>query len=438
MRTIKSILVFALVVISISGFALANGFNLNGIGSRAVAMGGAFVGLADDFSAVYWNPAGIAFFNKKTFGFYGFDIVPKQTYELSLGAAGLVDAETESNHYFGGMAAYIHPVNDKLVVGIGIFTPSGMGAEWNGVDFALLSGGNATLDWKSKVGVVSFSPVIAYKISDMFAVGASLNINYGMFDLAKWAGAKAQDIPIPPYSLLLDLGQEDVSMKGWGYGASFGVLVKPSDMISAGLSIKTPYKVKFDGDAEITGFTGLGLNATSVIETELTFPLWVAGGIAVKPIDRLSLTADLQWTQWSKVDVVSLNFTDPIWGDLLAVSGDDEIAFKWKDALQIRFGAEYTLSNGLAFRAGYYNDPSPTPDKTMNVLLPSYDFNVVTLGVGYSVGGLRFDAGLEYLKGKERDIDLVKTLIDPEWDSAMPGIYNMTLVVPSLSVSYSF
>ncbi|MGB7062107.1 MAG: PorV/PorQ family protein [Candidatus Zixiibacteriota bacterium] len=31
-----------------------------GLGGRAVAMGGAFVGLADDASAIYWNPAGLA------------------------------------------------------------------------------------------------------------------------------------------------------------------------------------------------------------------------------------------------------------------------------------------------------------------------------------------------------------------------------------------
>lgn len=31
-----------------------------GVGGRAVAMGGAFVGLADDASAIYWNPAGLA------------------------------------------------------------------------------------------------------------------------------------------------------------------------------------------------------------------------------------------------------------------------------------------------------------------------------------------------------------------------------------------
>lgn len=31
-----------------------------GVGSRAISMGGAFVGIADDASALYWNPAGIS------------------------------------------------------------------------------------------------------------------------------------------------------------------------------------------------------------------------------------------------------------------------------------------------------------------------------------------------------------------------------------------
>ena len=32
-----------------------------GVGSRAMGMGGAYVGIADDYSALYWNPAGLGF-----------------------------------------------------------------------------------------------------------------------------------------------------------------------------------------------------------------------------------------------------------------------------------------------------------------------------------------------------------------------------------------
>src|SRR3989304_4469026 len=40
--------------------AVAGAQTFGGIGTRAEGMGGAFVAVADDASAVYWNPAGIA------------------------------------------------------------------------------------------------------------------------------------------------------------------------------------------------------------------------------------------------------------------------------------------------------------------------------------------------------------------------------------------
>ena len=85
----------------------------------------------------------------------------------------------------------------------------------------------------------------------------------------------------------------------------------------------------------------------------------------------------------------------------------------WSDKAQIRFGAEYALSDALALRAGYYYDPSPAPDTTMNILLPSYTYNVLTAGVGYKVAGLQLDFGIEYLMGKDRDVHYLKTLTDP-------------------------
>ena len=42
-----------------AGGAYAGGFALSGVGSKAIGMGGAFRGLADDWSAAYWNPAGL-------------------------------------------------------------------------------------------------------------------------------------------------------------------------------------------------------------------------------------------------------------------------------------------------------------------------------------------------------------------------------------------
>jgi hypothetical protein len=67
-RAITAILVLTLAIPSLAGAAqefekvgtIGGQFLKIGIGARATAMGSAFVSVADDATAVYWNPAGIA------------------------------------------------------------------------------------------------------------------------------------------------------------------------------------------------------------------------------------------------------------------------------------------------------------------------------------------------------------------------------------------
>ena len=243
-------------------------------------------------------------------------------------------------------------------------------------------------------------------------------------------------LPVPPYAL--DLGQYEESTSGWGLGATFGVLVKPSDRLSFGLTVRTPSKVTYKGDALVSNLDMLGLSESSDLERSITFPLWIAGGVAVRAAERLLLTADIQWTRWSGIKSLDATYDDPNWKVMMALSGQDSQKMDWSSKAQIRFGAEYTATDALALRAGYYYDPTPAPDTTLNILLPSYTFNVVTAGVGYKVAGLQMDFGVEYLMGQERNVSLLKVLTDPAFASAMPGSFKMKLLVPNLSIGYRF
>jgi len=421
------------LLVFLSSMALANGLNLNSLGSRALAMGGAFVGLADDFSAIYWNPAGIAQFDKKYFGFYGTDIIPSGSYKFEMqtpiGPFPMVNAKTERKHYLAGMVAYYHPISENIVAGLSVYVPSGLGSNWDGADFAMIANENPSLKWMSKIGMVTFAPALAYKINENLFVGAALNINYAIFDVALHAGVQETSG--------LDLGQYEESMNGWGYGATLGILVKPSEMFSLGATFRTSSEVKFSGEATISNLGFFGLNTTSKLERKVTWPMWLAGGIAFRPLENLILTADVQWTQWSKIEVMKTDYKDTFWALFMAAEGDDERPMYWENATQIRFGAEYKINN-IAIRGGYYYDPSPAPDRTMNVLLPNYDFNVVACGLGYSLNGLQIDIALEYLMGKERNVPLQKVVLDPEWEAAMPGTHNTDIIVPNISISYKF
>ena len=407
--------------------SFGNGLNLNSLGSRAGAMGGAFVGLANDFSAVYWNPAGLGFFTARTFGFYGTDIVPSGSYKLTMdtpiGALNLVDAKTATKNYLGGLFGFVQPISDRLVAAIGVFTPSGLGANWNSADMANLSNGSTSIDWSSKVGLITIAPSLAFKVSDRLSIGATLNINYGTFDISMYGGA------IPG---LLDLGQYTESETGWGLGATVGVLYKASKMFSLGAAFRTSSKVSFSGQATINNLQYIGFLPNSDITREMTWPSWITVGAAFSPTELLTFTADVQITTWSIIDQIKTTYKDAIWNLLMTSMGKDIMAMSWKNATQLRFGAEYKVSESLAVRAGYYFDPSPVPDATLNILLPSYDFNGLTLGIGYQAGALALDFGLEYLMGKERIIPGTGA------ELGYVNTYNTKIVVPNVSVSYHF
>ncbi len=61
-----SLLLCSLLVASVEGQTLSKSgttaaqFLKIGVGARAIGMGGAFAATADDITAMYWNPAGLA------------------------------------------------------------------------------------------------------------------------------------------------------------------------------------------------------------------------------------------------------------------------------------------------------------------------------------------------------------------------------------------
>ena len=47
-----------------------------GVGARAVGMGGAYTGISDDYTAMYWNPAGLGQMKRREFNI-GFSFFSK-------------------------------------------------------------------------------------------------------------------------------------------------------------------------------------------------------------------------------------------------------------------------------------------------------------------------------------------------------------------------
>jgi len=426
----KRIPIFALAaVLVLTSLAAANGLNLNGLGTRAQAMGGAVVGIADDFSAVFWNPAGAAGFRKEMFGFCATDLIPRAAYHYESGMPSYsVNAKADLSHYIGFLGAYYKPIGSKVVVGLGIGTPSSQGIVWDGSDFTGWSDGTA-YGWSRKTTVFSFSPLLAVKLNEWLSVGITLNINLGTFNLMMPGGSW----PLGEGGEHVDVGQYEESMTGWGFGATFGVLAKPIDKLGIGFAVRTPSTISYNGTARLSNLSLFGLPDSSALERKTTWPLGIAGGVSFRPVERLLLSADVQWTQWSKLGRITTDYLEPAWPDYYVVQvflGD--YSLYQKDVTQIRFGVEYLLKAATALRAGYYHDPGPgMPGMRMEPLYPGLTSNAFSIGVGKTIGDLQLDFGLEYLTGKRED--LFYGIFD-----GGSRTFNMKTVIPSVSVQYKF
>lgn len=398
-----------------------NGFNLNSNGTKALTMGGAFIGLADDFSAAFWNPAGLTQMKQTTLAIFGTDIIPSASYQFTYPGVFSIDTKAEVKHNFTGSLGFFTPLSEKVIVGIYAYTPSGLGVTWKGNELAALTGG-VSREWDTYVGIITVAPVIAFKLSDKFSLGASINFNYGFSDLKR----PVEDQPgIPP------LGQYSEDGHGTAFGATIGMLVKPSEKFSFGLTYRTPLKVKLKGDASISGAPLLLLPETDDAERDATFPMWFGAGIAIKPTDKLTFTADAQYTNWKVMDTIPMAFANQFWK--LYFEPGAQLQLDWKDCWQIRFGLEYKTSEKFALRAGYYYDPNPSPKNTRTILLPEMTFNFFTFGFGYHTEKVTIDVGFEYGMGKELEITMAD--LGPD-DPGMPGIHNLDILVPNISITF--
>jgi long-chain fatty acid transport protein len=203
-------------------------------------------------------------------------------------------------------------------------------------------------------------------------------------------------------------------------------------MISIGASFRTKSSVEMSGTAENTGFAAIGYPKESDFDRDVAWPMWIAGGIAVKPIDKLTLALDAQFSQWSESeDQFITEFNNQTWVAATTPNDQNKFILNWKDATQIRFGVEYEVNECLSLRTGIYTDPAPAPDESYNILFPSIDYTGVTLGGSYKLNQLKFELGAEYLIGKDRDI-----VATPH--SSIPGTFGANIAAFTFGVGYEF
>ena len=159
------ILFVCLLLFGLCNHGLASAFRSNGLGARARAMGGAYVAIADDTSAGFWNPAGLAF----THGQLTQLELKFERIEVEYTPPGDSDQGNIPHTLAIPAAGTIIPVQHNRFTSLELlgYVPYGLQLDWE-EDAAYRY--NVTAD---KIRVLSVGTATAYKANDRFAVGVA-------------------------------------------------------------------------------------------------------------------------------------------------------------------------------------------------------------------------------------------------------------------------
>ncbi|MCF7919998.1 MAG: outer membrane protein transport protein [Candidatus Cloacimonetes bacterium] len=437
--------IFIFVLVLAVNLIFAGGIALSGVGTRAKAMGGAMRGLADDASAMYWNPAGLSFVEETT-------LTVGIHYVDFNGEWETADSTKYENadvlNLIPSLVYAKNCVDKPWNVGFGVYIPFGLSAEWDLYDMPVTNPVTGDpLVWvgdiqeNEKAGslmVIDFHPTFSYKIDEYLSVGLGISMDYASMAINKLDLHPSFGAYLPTYTQL--------EGSGTGYGYNYGVMLKPCDKVSLGFSGRSEVVLDLEGDAQINMYVNdyvapfIGLPGAADksynpdVEAKLVLPADWGFGMGYKIKENWLLAADFTYTGWESVDVITLNFEEGFYildNPDLPIA-DTEMVLNWKNTIRYSIGTEY-LMDKWAFRAGYYFDESPLIDETMTVTFPDFsDKNAFNFGVGYWINdNLGIDFGFEYIMMEEREIT------DPTPENWL-GTYNGNIMDIMIDLTWKF
>jgi len=400
----RQILMTAVVLALLPSLSWGAGFALFEAGNKGLSMGGAMTAVADDPSAWFWNPAGMAFqIDEGTQIMAGvIFIIPMQDFDGEPPFPGTGYTTTQEDLLFYPPHFYIaKPLNDQFNFTFGIGAPFGLGTEWP-EDFA-----GRYISQKTDLQVIDIGGQLSWKICDHFAIGGGIDYMIGTIELNK-------NIPyIDPYSQSVvdvgkvTLGTDGLANNAWAWNA--GVLIKLGGGFSLGGMYRSSFTLKStsasaeftqiptgnaDFDALVATAIPFGQNAD--VTTAIDFPDFWQVGLAWSN-EKFTLSGQYGVMGWSSFKELNIEFPD--YPYLNSYTPEN-----YENSEQIRFGAEWRVARKWALRAGYVFDETPQPIESMSPLFADGDRDCYSAGVGYisKSSNWGIDVAYEYLELEDR------------------------------------
>lgn len=379
-----------------------------GVGARAMGMGGAYVGVADDYTAMYWNPAGLGQLRRMEVNL-GF------SHNKTVNTSTFLGNETKTEDTFSrlnslGITIPVPTYQGSLVFGIGYnkvrdydnrFKISGHNEQWayyqtwfndNYYDFENADGSYYFQDTdinnnmfqmqsiREKGSQNQFSFAGAMELQENFFLGATVNfisgkddyyMDFSEIDLEQLYN-DVDTVFTPINNTITDTAVYFNNLDSWTFDQSIvteikavnlkiGALYNFGKSLRLGATIVTPTTFTmtetFSEDAVEyldNGDVITGDPIGSTFKYKVKEPYAFHFGASLKLLNFL-FSAGAEFKDWSNAQFL----TDPPYGEYknqINIRLEDD----FKAVTKLRLGAEMYIPIVRAkVRAGYFTDPSP-------------------------------------------------------------------------------
>jgi len=416
-------------------------------------MGTAFIATADDGSALYYNPAGIAFQPGIHMQMDSTVIVGLFRFTPSSTPVGqVVPADGYSQaikpHFIPIASAYATAqISKRITLGMGIFTPFGLSANstnFHDSDPNLTKFVGRFAGTRVRLETFWFQPTIGYKITDNLAIAVgpafvhthieleqSILNPLGVDDGLKFGRTAAPTVfPGVPVnqaasiiSRLLPEGRSRIAGTANAPGAAAGLLWKNDKAkMSFGLMYRSSVVSHLSGRASFAfgdqpyplqqyvgpNFLPNAFPNQAITGTFVT-PATYGVGVATTRFFKTRISTDVRLQDYSKFKDVPLNFSineDTPGLKNIALPATKLLHFDFRESWNIAVGAERALNDKTTVRLGYLFDGSPVVEKSVGPLFPDSTRHSFTFGATRKVGENEFTFFGEAMKFTDRQTNV--------------------------------
>ena len=409
-------------------------FNFSTPGARSLGLGGAFLGLADDATAAYTNPAGLTTLSKPEISFEGRQWDYTSTFTNSghgFGPAtgqgvdtvnGLQDGTSSSDTTGLSFLSYVYPKN-RWAIAFYRHELANFEAEYRTQGAFFGPEDSVTrffpVQASMELDIVNYGASIAYRLSDSFTLGLGVSFyDFEMDSLTQRFGFSGDFYDEPNYdparviNFQTQVGDDDDTT------FNVGILWDISDAVSLGAVYRQGPEFSVAATNIAGPFASTPGTVFADVDSSFNVPDVYGLGFAFRPSDVIRIAID-----WNHVEYSVL--TDGIQNLFGSGSVAATERLKADDAEEIHAGFEYVFVNGafpIAVRLGTWYDPA---HKVYFEGDPGDDANLQTLAALFreSDDEMHYSIGFGFIFGESFQLDLAADFSDPIDTMSLSGVY---------------